>query len=583
MRACLPSEETNPNARADQLATSRGTYRFAYDWPEGVATAAELPSEDNYSMGYALESVGVYLEIGANLAALTIEGIEHGKIQGALRSRFEALEAHELGKHIFAAPKDIAANIPMKWPKSWKEYEALFQVWKAPQVVDFYHQSADRLDLAFAWQRVGGVNPMVLARCSRLPDHFPVDEERFERVMRGDSLIAAAAEGRLYLADYALLDGLTAGVTDGIQKYLSAPIALFAVERGTGSLRPVAIQCGQMPGRENPLVSPGDGWRWRIAMNLVQIADANHHEGVAHLGRTHMIMEAVKVVMERQLAHAHPLYALLHPHVETTLAINESAKTSLIAAGGTVDRCFGPTITDFCGVVRKAVATYRLDETAPAQDMTTRGLDYVEGLPNHPYREDASLVWDAVHEFVTAYVALYYTSDADVGGDTELQAFVLELGADAGGRLQGVPPANTVEQLVFLLTRLLFIAGPQHSAVNFPQFPIMGFVSNMPGASYRPQMSADTPDEEVEYTRMFPPWRIAIEGTTMIFLLSSMRDSKLGDYGLLHFRDLRVHPVVVAFQRRLQEVEKVIEERDPRRLMSYPYLRPSQILQSISI
>ena len=110
----------------------------------------------------------------------------------------------------------------------------------------------------------------------------------------------------------------------------------------------------------------------------------------------------------------------------------------------------------------------------------------------------------------------------------------------------------------------------------------MGFCSNMSGASYAPQMTADTPDTEAGLTAMLPHWRIGLESTTMVYLLSNVRDSTFGHYGL-HFTDLRVLPIVRDFQKALDEVEAKIVANDPGRLMSYPWLRPSQILQSISI
>ena len=49
------------------------------------------------------------------------------------------------------------------------------------------------------------------------------------------------------------------------------------------------------------------------------------------------------------------------------------------------------------------------------------------------------------------------------------------------------------------------------------------------------------------------------------------------------FKDPRVAPVVKCFVDNLDAVEATIEQRNATRLMAYPYLRPSQILQSISI
>jgi arachidonate 15-lipoxygenase len=575
----LPQNDGDAGARTARLANKREIYRFAYDWPPGVATSAELPRSDDYGALYLLESVKTYAEIGVNVAAMALEGHEGRDVLATLEARFAGVTAEKMHELIFSSPREIARSLPPRSPKSWDEYRAFFATWRAPDVVAFYDDPA-QLDLAFAWQRVAGVNPMVLARCDRLPDHLGVDDARYRQVMGADdSLASAIAEQRLYLADYAPLAGIATGTTDGLKKYITGPMALFAVPRGQTRLRPVAVQLGQTP--DAPTFTPRDGWRWRVAMLHVQIADANHHEGVAHLGRTHMVMEAVKLCLERQLDESHPLHRLLSAHLETTLAINHSAKTSLIAPGGTVDRCFAPTIEAFAGVVKNALDTYPISTATPKQDLEARGLTNTEVL-EHPYRDDVGLVWDAVEAFVSEYVDLYYASDADVQRDTELRAFVEELGAQDGGRLVEVPRVSTVRDVKALVTKLVFIAGPGHSAVNFPQYPSMGFVPNMTGASFRP-LSVDLADDEQELTGMLPPLRIAMEGVTMIYFLSNTRVTKLGQYAPFHFRDLAVSGPLHRFQRALEGVESIIDEREPRRLMSYPFLKPSQVLQSISI
>jgi hypothetical protein len=40
---------------------------------------------------------------------------------------------------------------------------------------------------------------------------------------------------------------------------------------------------------------------------------------------------------------------------------------------------------------------------------------------NYPYGEDGLLLWESAEKFHEKYVSLYYTSDADVAGDSELQ------------------------------------------------------------------------------------------------------------------------------------------------------------------
>ena len=83
-------------------------------------------------------------------------------------------------------------------------------------------------------------------------------------------------------------------------------------------LRSVCIQNGQDPSIY-PVVTPRDGWHWRMANQCVQVADANHHESHAHLGRTHFVMEVATLAMKRELGPTHPVAVLLEPHTATTM------------------------------------------------------------------------------------------------------------------------------------------------------------------------------------------------------------------------------------------------------------------------
>jgi arachidonate 15-lipoxygenase len=575
LRPLLPAQDSDPGGRAARLAAERTTWRYAYDWPPGVATAAELPPGESYGLGFTVRALPAYLEIGVNLAAMSVENWARGDLVHLVRERFTGIDGASLGRHLLSTPRELASAAPLAHPETWQGYEALYATWRAPWVVAAQRDPAEA-DRAFAWQRIGGANPMVLARATTAP---PLSPERFTTTTSGDTVAAAFTEGRLYVADYSSLAGLTAGTTDGLQKVLPAPTAWFVLDRATRALAPVAIRTG--PGGD--VFWPADGWRWVMARTLVQIADANHHEGVVHLGRTHMVMEAVGLALHRQLSTDHPLFVLLSPHLETTFAINQSAKTSLIAPGGTVDRVFAPTIEAFAGVVKAALDSYPLDATDPVQDLRARGLDDAGAFPGHPYRDAALPLWAAIREFTSGYVAVYYESDAEVAEDTELAAFVAELGAQDGGRLTGVPPARTRDELAYLLARFVWIAGPQHSAVNFPQFDFMSYPPNMPGASFAAPPDSSTPDDPAAFLAMLPPWKITLEGSTMVFLLSHVHDSRLGDYGLLHFKDLRVHGVVHAYQQRLAELEAADAAADAERPYPYPYLRPSGVLQSVSI
>ncbi|WP_233261317.1 lipoxygenase family protein [Vitiosangium sp. GDMCC 1.1324] len=168
------------------------------------------------------------------------------------------------------------------------------------------------------------------------PDsRFPVTEAQFRSVMgEDDSLEVAGKEGRLYLADYQVLEGAQAG-TYPTQKYFTSPLALFAVPKAGSPdrlLRAVAIQCTQQPGASNPIFTPKDGLGWQVARLFVQVADGYYHEMISHLGLTHLLVEAFVMATVRQLVPEHPLNVLLEV-VELEVRLNERECAPALEAG----------------------------------------------------------------------------------------------------------------------------------------------------------------------------------------------------------------------------------------------------------
>ncbi|NXY00502.1 LOXE3 isomerase, partial [Centropus bengalensis] len=66
--------------------------------------------------------------------------------------------------------------------------------------------------------------------------------------------------GRIFLADFALLEGLPTGTIGGEPQFLAAPLCLLWLNPA-GSLLPIAIQLSQRPGPLAPIFVPRDrGW-----------------------------------------------------------------------------------------------------------------------------------------------------------------------------------------------------------------------------------------------------------------------------------------------------------------------------------
>ena len=395
MKPVLPQDAKHAQKRAEGLAKARESYQYSYEWPPGVATGAKLHVPDYFSVPYVAKVGELDLTMEANHGAMDVERLtEHA--EGASRKLFANMKPGNLAKHFFNSATGAIDRFPKQIPETLEHYERFYKIIKAPPIVGAMNDRPDDWDRQFAWQRLAGVNPMVVHRIDRLPDHFPVTDQDFQVTMGPeDSLAGAAAEGRLYLCDYAVLDGAPGGVVKGRQKYCSAPIALFA-QRRSGGFYPVAIQVHQKPGPRDPIFTPRDGWRWRMATMAVQVADANHHEAIAHLGQTHLIMEAINMAMVRHLAPIHPLRILMGPHMEFTFAINHTAKGNLIAPGGLVDQIMACPIEVTVAAVKAGIQSFVLQDAPPPKALAARGLDDTSALPVCPYRDDSLRVWAAV-------------------------------------------------------------------------------------------------------------------------------------------------------------------------------------------
>ena len=664
----LPEDDPQPDLRAAGLEVAQASYNYRYNYPPGVAMAdlraSDEPNlveslvesvaqslDENFSIGwkdeyyspsYIARSLSLNKTIKDNVHACKRDNLsEHAHlIDDALKGNTPLDEAFQRrGLSGFAdhylndsyALADGLGDIRI----APEDYIHLYATIERSPVVNYCGRSAMHHDMAFAWQRLAGVNPMVLRRVEALTDNFPVTEALFQSVLPGDSLEVAGKEGRLFLADYSVLDGMPNGTISLkqlnaqieendfgpthlpgsgeaqsrlYQKYIYAPLALFALPRpwsgvygnlGT-HLVPVAIQCGQRPGPQVPIWTPHDGWRWKMACMTVQVADGNHHQASTHLARTHLAMEAFVLSAKRHLSERHPIRVLLTPHFRFTLAINHTAAFNLVAPGGEVDQVLGSTLEGSLSLSAKSLRSFNLDDWLPRNDITRRGLDDPELLPVYPYRDDGLLLWDVIRDWVEEYVELYYHSDQDVFGDVEIQTFVGEVGKtedvdpEVGGRLPGVGAVETVERLVDLITFLIFTASVQHAAVNFPQFSYMGYLPNMQGAGFAPAPTPETPDTREAWAEMLAPLGLTLLQFNVVYQLSSIRMGLLGDYredGLSAegrdrpscFRDKRVDPLVHRFRQRLAELEERVLHRERTRLLPYPWLRPSLITESIHI
>jgi arachidonate 15-lipoxygenase len=578
MSAFLPAFDPDPETRITARNDKRAEYKYNHAYVSPLAMIEDVPGRDRFPIDFTTMVLGKVMTNVANEAdadsALrrTLRKLDN-PITNIVLAGSTAIAA--VGKVVSSA---IGLAADASRLQSIDDFNALFHVIGLPPIAKDFDQ-----DSTFAELRLAGPNPVLIHRIDKPDDRFPVDDADYQIALPGDTLAAAGAEGRLFLVDYHKLDGVETGVSpSGLPKYLYAPLALFAVNKDTKKLVPVAIQCKQQPGPENPIFTPDDGYNWRIAKTIVEIADGNYHEAITHLGRTHLTVEPFVIAAHRELGPTHPVNMLLQPHFDGTLAINHLARLKLISPDGVVDRLLSGKISATLGLSAWGVQHHAFLELLPPASFHSRGVDNTDILPGYAYRDDALLHWEAIREWVATYLRCFYRDDAEVIADPEIAAWLATVSAKTGGRINGLQPTRSLAELVDVTALVIFTASAQHAAVNFPQFDVMSYAPAMPLAGYAPAPTTKKGATEADYIAQLPPRDQAALQMNTGHMLGTVHYTRLGHYKSGYFCEPRIDEMASHFAAKLDEIERIINERNQHR-RPYPFLLPSGVPQSINI
>ncbi|MDY7021939.1 MAG: lipoxygenase family protein, partial [Cyanobacteriota bacterium] len=481
------------------------------------------------------------------------------------------------------------------------------------QVSLIHEREGELSDREFARQRLAGPNPMILRRLQESEKSILQSWATSPnyQLASGESvdLVSAASANHLFIADYPLLDRLTAADLQ-VDRFIPSPKALFY--NSGRKLEPILIQLEAGGKVFTPTTSAGID-EWMRAKLYFQVADITHHELIDHLCYTHLAMEAFTIATSRQLPSNHPFYRLIKPHFQFLLAINNRGNGILLGEGAAIDDLMAPTREVSIDLINQAYRQRPFSDYALPKDIKNRGVSS-EFLTEFPYRDDALLLWSAITKYVTAYLQRYYRDDQAVEKDPYLQAWAAELGAPLNTRsiaefpqkpgwltsevsamvgleIESLPEfprvpgfsaqITTLQQLIDIATQIIFTCGPQHAAVNFNQFDYAGYVPNYPFAAHvRPDINASVEE-------MLPSPEKDLEQMKVTFALSGIFFGELGRTDLMGFVEDGDRQILANFQAELLEIEKEIKTRNQQRFsddgVDYRYLLPSQIPNSINI
>ncbi|KAM1245489.1 hypothetical protein ACFX2J_036590 [Malus domestica] len=175
-----------------------------------------------------------------------------------------------------------------------------------------------------------------------------------------------------------------------------------------------------------------------------------------------------------------------------TLKVNALARQELINVGGTVESNFNPgkySMEISCTAYRD---WWRFDLEGLPADLIRRGVAIPDPTQSHrlrlliedyPYATDGLLKWSAMERLVQTCVNYYYPDASVVQSYTELHAWYnvsINLGHANVSHASWWPKPSTPNDLISILTTIIWIPSAQHAALNFGQYSFGGYVPTRP-------------------------------------------------------------------------------------------------------
>ncbi|WP_107669083.1 lipoxygenase family protein [Cyanothece sp. BG0011] len=514
----------------------------------------------------------------------------------------------------------IASLAPTDYWEKLKDLTGFFRPFTLlpkPLIADKWEE-----DIQFGRQFLQGLNPVLMRKCKQedigVGSKFPVTEDHLKPYL-GDNFSVKTAfdQDKLYLVDYEIFDDIIDSAReDQLGRYTCSPLCLFYLNEKE-ELLPVAIKIKQ---KHDPNAHPeipeiftpkSSKAEWKAAKLAVSATDIAYQGIIAHLLDTHLVIEVCTVSTYRTLTPDHILYQLLKPHFFDTLAINYMARSVFLGRGGFFDATGALGYTSSNELLSRAywgkglVTNYQ----GKPWEFYKKALPYslesreVQDLPNYYYKDDALLMWNATKKYVSDVIKNHYKDNQGVENDDQLQAWKNELISPDAGTIKGLLPPekasqltgklNNVDDLIEIVTTMIFLATTQHAAVNFGQYDYGAWVANMPFALYEPFSSLYTVESEEEREKILLKWlpgrTQTIKQIVLVKVLTIL--PPITSKSLLTlpnpFKQEGDKQAFKDFKKELRGIESKLKERNNNLKQQgktpYVYLQPSHIPQSIAI
>ncbi|XP_077215182.1 linoleate 13S-lipoxygenase 2-1, chloroplastic-like isoform X3 [Tasmannia lanceolata] len=517
-----------------------------------------------------------------------------------------------------------------KFVKAIKDGQDNLLLFETPKMIERDIFSWIR-DEEFARQTLAGINPMAIQLVTEFPLSSKLDPEIYgppesaitkeiiEREIKSVMTVEEAIkQKKLFILDY---HDLFLPYVNKVRKLEDTTLygsrTLFFLSH-EDTLMPIVIELTRPSSPTQPqwkrVFTPGwdatNSWLWKLAKAHVSAHCSGHHQLISHWLRTHCCTEPYVIATNRQLSVMHPIYRLLHPHLRYTMEINALARGYLINANGIIEFSFSPSKYSMEISSDAYHQLWRFDTEALPADLIKRGMAVedptaAEGLKltieDYPYAKDGLLIWSALKQWITDYVTHYYPDPKGVSSDSELQSWWTEIqtkGHEDKKDEPWWPVLKTTDDLIQILTTIIWVASGHHAAVNFGQYQFAGYFPNRPTIARKNIPIED--ESSQEYARFLdrPESTLLellpsqIQATTVMRTLAVLsnhnpEEEYLGD---VPERAWVEEPIINAafeqFSERIKEIEGIIDGRnaDPTLknrsgagIVPYEFLKPFSV------
>ena len=227
------------------------------------------------------------------------------------------------------------------------------------------------------------------------------------------------------------------------------------------------------------------------------------------------------------------------------LAIDTIGRKELIGEGGIIDKTLSLGGGGHVKFIEKCFKSVNLQDYVFPKTIKKRGVDDNEKLPEYYYRDDGLKLWEAIESFVREMMSIYYKNDEDVLRDGEIQAWIVDVHKNGwpvneGHDDHGVPSSiKSRDQLIEILTALVFTFSCQHAAVNFSQKDFHGFAPNAPALMRRPPPTKKGQATLKSILETLPNKSQATKAISSVYVLTKFSDDKVRKIG----EEIVLHPL----------------------------------------